>query len=779
MKKIKYFVLEYISIIILVSFVIFQIKPELIVSSGITRSISNFSGIHGEGYQLQGNVFTITDENAYFICDLQRINMKCKAIDLIFSSDTDQKYKSKIYYSNNEYFDDDKYVEGELNYQDKIIRVKKDIENCKYLKIYINAEVGTNYTLMAIGLEQDRLSIGGFTLIFIIIISILLCMFLYIIKIDKIIINSIKYICKAIYNLKHKLETIGDKQIFLIKYIFIFGSQVLFLLFLLLKNNLVYVTNDDTTMISIASGGYGRPSEWVINMHVVAGYLLKLLYGITTKVNWMTIFFILVILISFFILDYLIICSSDKDMVKFIVLALVTDVCFEMMLIHFTFTVIAYSAAISGVCCLLYYVNNKGVSKKVIFIGTILIILSSLIRSDVLKSIIILLLVISIYKLFFNKDKKYILIEIAIFFILVFSIGTNRLFININSEQASFIQWGEARSKALDCKAITYDESLFNSVNISKAQYNAMYNQFDYIKRAVDIDVLNRLDSLNTDKYKFDLKEFCINHFEYLLFGKSAYSYEMYKWIFAILVMINLVCGSRRVKRETFLIWLGTICTEFIYFFIQRALYRVVMPTYVFAIMALIICIRGNIPKYDLEIENREKQKAGYVVSIGLLIMFIIVGKNVEPKNNTYLYSSSRKQVLDYLEENENKLFMAGDINVYSIGVCSSIWNNVTLNNKWNLIGNWEIYSVPSNTLIKKYGYNDCDNITYSAINSDNILLLTTEGDDFKEKNKYILDLYQQYYGISPKFEKVEDICENHINEYETEKWSVYRIVYE
>ena len=130
------------------------------------------------------------------------------------------------------------------------------------------------------------------------------------------------------------------------------------------------------------------------------------------------------------------------------------------------------------------------------------------------------------------------------------------------------------------------------------------------------------------------------------------------------------------------------------------------------------------------------------------------------------------------MEKNNDKLFLAGNPAVFSVGVCESVWDYAGKDFNWNLIGNWEIYSVPSNNLMEHYGYSDYENIAKYAVNNDNILILTTYSYTFEDRESYILDLYEKYYGIRPRFEKVEDICINKVSDMASEDWAVYKLVY-
>ena len=203
------------------------------------------------------------------------------------------------------------------------------------------------------------------------------------------------------------------------------------------------------------------------------------------------------------------------------------------------------------------------------------------------------------------------------------------------------------------------------------------------------------------------------------------------------------------------------------------------MPTYMLAILLLLILQEYETKKVDAFLENKIDIKKIYMtgclfLGLGTLIAYW----NTDLDYQKAAYSAERKKVLTYMTEHSDTLFLAGDPAAFSIDVCDSIWNYPGKVNKWNLIGNWEIYSVPSNELVKAYGYKDVDNIALEAINDEKILILTTMDYGFEERSEYILDLYEQYYGIRPEFEKVDDICVNQIDENTKEHWATYKLVY-
>ena len=72
----------------------------------------------------------------------------------------------------------------------------------------------------------------------------------------------------------------------IILFLLLFISQLIILAIINACGQLVYATNDDTTMVSLACGAYGEPSEYIVNMHIWVGYILKFLF---TNLNFLFI----------------------------------------------------------------------------------------------------------------------------------------------------------------------------------------------------------------------------------------------------------------------------------------------------------------------------------------------------------------------------------------------------------------------------------------------------------------------------------------------------------
>lgn len=785
-EKVSWFVIS-----ILISILcIYVIKPEAIISQQIVKSIDDLSLAHGEGYSQYGNSFINEEENAYFVYDLGEGTKEYQAIDLFIDIQGEMQQNNiliDLYHSGEGSEVDKVLVSKELPKGESKFQFVDDFGKDRFIRIYVHVPIGQAYTISSIAIEGQALYLD--------ILSIIMCLvgaaIIYFVgrkieivgricKLVSLLWNkyneSLSWISSAYrkHTIKYDLERIYKEQFWLC-----LGSQLLILLFLICTNKLAYATNDDTTMVAIVGGGYVIPSQYVINMHIVIGYFLKELFTILPNINWVTVFYLCVYIISFACLDNVIVKKVIGSPIQFCGKTIVLDICFAILMGHFTFTVVAYTAAIVGTVLLIYTFEreNKVISSQSVF-GVALIVLSALVRAETLKTIMLMLILLCIYEIIRHRNFKYAVLEIIISGIMLLGINSNFMLMNCNPIEKEFLTWGELRSKALDCAAVPYEEEKFAEEKISEEEYKACYNVFYYIKDAVSEEKMEKLIKLNHvgNKYNFDLIGFFKEHFNYIT---SLGHYNIiYKWIFVCLFLFNIILGKKEVKSRILLIWLATVGVEFLYYFIQRALYRVVMPTYILGSILFLFFSDYDFGILKILCLNKINYKRIYIFS-NIILVFAVTSVCIIDKREyeKAAYSTERQKVLDYMEENSDKLFFATEPSVFGIGVCRSVWDYPGKECNWNLVGDWVIYSVPSNQLMDAYGYSDYENIAKEAINNENILFLTTNVLGFEERTNYILNLYERYYDIRLKFEKVDDICTNPINNIERERWASYKLV--
>lgn len=545
------------------------------------------------------------------------------------------------------------------------------------------------------------------------------------------------------------------------RWVLLLISQLVILGGMVALDRLVYAINDDPTMVAIASGGYGVPSEYIINIHLLLAYPFKWLFTLVPGFNWVTLLFVLLILAGLGLMDW-VFHKTIKDPLGFFVMAAVLDLICLIVFSYFTFTVVAYLCGITGMVGATALLLKKVPPSKWAWAASIfMLFMATMVRAEVFKSLAIGFMPVMLWVGLKEKKYRVILLGAICLAAMQLSISTNTLWLNQNPVQKEAYAWGEKRSAALDCAAVPYSEEL----GMSEAQYQAIYANFYYVYDAIDSQTVESLIEANvgSNKYNFDPISFLKNHYGHLLAPQNFNN--LYAYLFAGTVLVYALFGSRKDRLLLFLLWGAALGCEYVFHVIQRAPYRVVMPGYLFAILLIVLlCSLDPLPKW---LNSRRLTAAG----VFLVVCYaLLANSRLDLRNN----GRERQQVLAYMEENNEKLFLAGNIQVFDISMADDVWNCSWLSDGWNLMGGWEIYGVPYLQWMEMRGIEDPYNLAREAIDNPDILILTNWGDQYLEQVTWIPDLIREYYGQEVELVKVEDIGPD---AYAGNYWTTYRIV--
>ena len=468
---------------------------------------------------------------------------------------------------------------------------------------------------------------------------------------------------------------VSGKSIRFNRFLLAMLSQLLILALLVITNELGYSTNDDTTMLAIVSGGYGTPSPYLVNMHIIIGYLLKWLFTICVSVNWMTVFYIAVYLAAAFLLDLLFIFAKERSFSFWGSIAFV-DIAFLIVMSYFSFTVLAYWSAISAFAALTYAAVSKSREGKNILtvFGIIMMALAAMIRGEVMKSLLIVYVALILVELIGGKNWRPVLVAGLALLLMVVSIQSNFWISNHNETQKEFLNWGETRSAALDCAAVPYDPVTFAENGISENQYYSIYNAFYYTYDAVDTEVMQKLIDMNTvsNKYDFDFVSFFQWHFSEL--KETAYFSMLYRVLFIAAVGCFALFGKQKERVLLLLIWAATLFTEFVFFFIQRPIYRVVMPNYIMAVIMIILCCRLDEEKERRLLAEHISFRKLLLSGMAVLVCFTAFSRTF--KNDFIMpwkHAEVPLKVLSYMDDKTSTVFLAGDAAAFDIAVNDSV----------------------------------------------------------------------------------------------------------
>lgn len=557
-----------------------------------------------------------------------------------------------------------------------------------------------------------------------------------------------------------------------------FASQLALLAVLILTNRLVYATNDDTTMVAIASGGYGSPSQYTVFFHLIIGYLLKFLFTICNSVNWVTVLFVVSDMFSVLVLD-MVFTSAKRENIGFVCAVIVLDLMLLIVLAYFSFTIVAYWAGIAGLIGVTYALMEKTdrhLRSVTGICGGIAFMFCLMIRAETVQSLVIVYASYIVVSLLFKRNWKPLLIAVAAVCCMQVSIKSNLWLNGLNPVQGTYMLWNKARSTAVDCPPVPYEEAAFSEKSITYNQYQAIYGAYYYDFDTVDMESMEALAELNSpqNRYDTDIIGMLKNHFSVWRNLQELLSFtSLYRILFAAILLFYLVFGNRKDYPLLFLTWGSAVAAECLFFFIRRAIYRVVMPGYLMAIaLIMLYCSIDPQKEQKLYSLNISIQK----ITVTLTLLLACNSACVYSGYQVWASSDAERAVLDYIAENSDTVYMAGDYGVYGIDMADSVWNHPGKRGIWNLIGNWETYSVPYFELMDKQGIQDPYNVLYEAIDNDKILLLTSKGDDYPVQFSWVLGLIEENYHIIAEFEKVEDVPRTDMNN-GIFQYTVYKLV--
>lgn len=534
-----------------------------------------------------------------------------------------------------------------------------------------------------------------------------------------------------------------------------------------------FATNDDTTMLAIAAGGYGgRPSPYVVNIHFIIGYILKTLYTVIPDVNWFTVlYFVMYFLASAYVICIIArVCESRAY--ALITGHIMAGLSFFLLMSFFSFTVVAYALLTAGLTGLIYADSRQPVPVRPIIISTVYIISAALMRTDVINTAIVMVTVYGIVSSVLLKDKKPLLrmsyVLIGLIVTEYIAIGSNTLCLMSNAVEAAFYNWGELRSKALDCAPVPYDEALFSQNGFSRASYDACYGAFYYIKDAVSADKMKMLTDWNVNRYDPHIIGYIRSHFgAYLTDGYRRIWQEM----LAFITTAGVIAGSKVNRRKNLALYIAVISADYVYHFIRRPMLHVMMPTYVMGGILGTVLLAGSMA----QLSGDKKRNKTVVEVITVLTVILTAGAAYGMIRDPIRYSmtltgeqaKSLREGREYMRKHPDELFFALDPTVFAVSTDEDMWHNRYETEPYNLAGNWEIYSLPSNVMLESYGIDSKDPGRELPDNDKAIFLQSSE--DMSDPNKgYVIDLYREYYDMDVHFEQISRL-EN--------GWKAYRLI--
>lgn len=159
-----------------------------------------------------------------------------------------------------------------------------------------------------------------------------------------------------------------------LKYIIV-ACNIVFFAVLALVLPMGFEENDDVMMAMIANGSYsGSPDFHLVYINVLYGFVLTLLYGITTAVEWYTVAFAALHVLSMSVLAYCVLTMENRALWERVLWLIILYVLWARIIIALQFTTTAGLVCLAGCALLLRE------SKKSRWSGVLMVVVAALIR---------------------------------------------------------------------------------------------------------------------------------------------------------------------------------------------------------------------------------------------------------------------------------------------------------------------------------------------------------------------------------------------------------------
>lgn len=524
---------------------------------------------------------------------------------------------------------------------------------------------------------------------------------------------------------------------------------------LLFYNGLYYATVDDLVIQDIVRGAFTGGAWDGVFISPLLSYPLSMAYGSITNVNWLGLFYISVMLGSMLASGLVFSECCRGDIKKAVLAGLILFICWYQILWHFSFTTVAYSSDIAGILMLLYIIWNKGrgvFEKKWeliawITVGILLIVIGSLIRSDTIISMIIILFPVVAYRLLKYREYRGGLLVLGLVVLYVSVLFIGRMIVSTSDVENSYKRWNQVRSDIGDymskeetLEAGIWDEDetdcFFEQIQYDKDIYNyenARAISSRYKQRGIDQKVRAALYNLRV----------LLNDM------RHPRRYENIHVVVLIAVVAYACFLLKHVDADIIMVLVGFVTTLVAFAWIGRFLYRTIMPGGIFATLLVLLV-------FLMETDGRGERRL--ILSIGMiatafLVVFMMIIHVPYRKDRAGQYDRSNLQAIEYFAEHQDKLFLAAQSEAFGIANCVPV-TNVPYNDIANLTGNWNMYSESYYAIAEHYSVDDPDHLVRSIPNSDIIRLVARKEDGVPD---YFMRFISEHSGKEDVHAELED----------------------
>ncbi len=246
--------------------------------------------------------------------------------------------------------------------------------------------------------------------------------------------------------------------------------------------------NDDIAMCMIANGIYsGSPDCHLVFINAILGSFIAMLYKLYSGVEWYTMFFAVLQIISMSVLTYFISNDKNKPVILRLLWLIVSYILWTRILLSLQFTTTAGIATLAGMAILL-----RDCRAKPFFAGGGLLFAGSLLRfhSAALTVLLLIPLVVWKYRLDIKKYIPFIIIGIVV----IAAKCSDRLFYR-NSDWQYYNEYNLVRGSINDANN-AYNDAVYD--NLPEGILNEDYTLFLYFLPDPDVMTIDVLKQIKT-----------------------------------------------------------------------------------------------------------------------------------------------------------------------------------------------------------------------------------------------------------------------------------------
>ena len=491
--------------------------------------------------------------------------------------------------------------------------------------------------------------------------------------------------------------------------------------------------NDDIVMLLFASGQYtGTPEFRLVFINSIFGYLIKLLYTITTKIEWYSVLFSLIHILSIAVILWKLINANSTILWKFVFVIFVLAI--EARLItQFQFTTTAAIASLSG---LILLSNNE---RKNWIYGIILFCIGTLIRFE--SSILVLILFSpSFIKGYIDSKSIDIIKRIGVLFILVLGIYfINYMSYQMTSEWKLYYEFNKIRGKIND------------NPNSSKISFNSDVEKINY-----DLLLYSMPDNKSVDIIY--LKEIKKKYPEIHLIEKTSNIFPSiikYTRIYLVVFIISIILFFSHTK--TMRIYLLSIMLLFFSICIAISLNGVLKERVFYSSILPVVFL---LSEFELK-RFRILSKIFVIILVSYMNFFMIQRVcKISQRNKSY-YSNC------FIEQKMFLFDFAATHNNYNIVPFASSFNFQSLS-PFSISSELQQINILFLGWATKIPYNKNKIISHNDFNKNNVIFITQK--KFQLVSELLKKNYWYNYNAKPELTILNQNSKYLIFKFETEE---------